>query len=114
MTIEEAQSLYQQAFELYNEGDFHKAISLFNRLLECDRRNPLLLGNAGINIFEVRKFRAISFCKSGQYDDAEKELKNLRAVVGQYRSRSVQMKYWELVAHHKGDTKRAMDEWIKL
>jgi tetratricopeptide (TPR) repeat protein len=114
LTGEEAQALYRQAFKVYNAGEFPKAISLYNKLLEGERRNPSLLGSVGINIFEVRKFRAISFCKSGRYAEAENELKDLQAVVGQYGGRSSQMKYWELVAHHKGDAKKAMDEWITL
>jgi ribosomal protein L40E len=105
-TTNQAQAIYHQADVLYKRGDFPRAIALYDKLLEAGLANP----------YEVRKGRAMACCKAGRFSEAEQELKQLLEVLKSHGApvASSQVMYWYLVAHYKGDEKKAMDEFVRL
>ena len=110
-TSEQARAAYRQATVLYDSGDFPGAIVLYDKLLRVSVSAAL-----GVNPYEVRKARPIAYCKVGRFDEAEYDLKRLLDVLKSHggSGSSSQVMYWYLVARHKGDEKKAMDEWLKL
>ena len=107
-TAEQARVIYRKADALYKKGDFSGAIVLYDRLLKA---LPGL-----INPYEVRQARAMAYCKTGRFAEAEQELKQLLNVLESHGATiaSSQVMYWYLVARYQGDTKKAMDDFIKL
>ena len=110
-TSEQALAIYRQAHVLYEKGDFRGAIALYDKLLQAS-----IVTLRGVNPYEVRKVRAMAYCKVGRFAEAEMELKRLLAVLRSHGASvaSSQVMYWYLVARYKGDEKKAMDEWLKL
>ena len=110
-TPEQARAVYRQANALYEAGDFVEAIVLYDKLVEAD-----VSVTVAVNQFEVRKARAMAYCKVGRFDEAEQEFKRLLVILKSQSGSGAgsQVMYWLLVARHKGDEKKAMDEWLKL
>lgn len=109
VTAEQARAIYHQADVLYERGDFPAAIMLYDKLLEAP---PGL-----VNPYEVRKVRAMAYCKVGRFSEAEQELKQLLDVLMSYGGTSASSSsvgYWYLVARYKGDEKKAMDKFVKM
>ncbi len=101
---EQALAIYRQATELYEKGDFEGAISLYDELLQAP---PWL-----INPYEVRKVRAMAYCKVERFEEAEQELEDLMNVLSRFGepSSGSQVRYWYLMAKYRGDQKRVMEE----
>jgi hypothetical protein len=113
-TVEQARAALRQANESYDGGDFHKAIALYDRLLQASA--TVLAQLPGANPYFIRENRAKAMCKVGRFDEAELELMRL---VSHLQSRGVPTAnsastYWLLVARLKGDETRAMNEFMKL
>lgn len=68
------------------------------------------------NRYEAIKDQAIANCKSGRYVEAEEALEKLLEVLKSFGSplANSPTMYWYLVARHRGDEKKAMDEFLKL
>jgi len=107
-TPEQARATYDQANVLYERGDFSGAIVLYDYLLDAP---PGL-----VNSYEVRKIRAMAYCKVGRFPEAEQELKQLLDILRHHGApvANSQVMYWYLVARCKGDEKKAMDKFLKL
>jgi hypothetical protein len=68
------------------------------------------------NLYELLKQKAIEDCKAGRFIEAGEKLSSLIDVLKQQGAplASSPTMYWYLVARHKGDEKKAMDEFLKL
>lgn len=51
-----AEALYNQAYILYDEGDFQKAIALLDQAIQTDPNNAKYLAERGYNHYEIGKF----------------------------------------------------------
>lgn len=69
-----------------------------------------------MNPHDVKKQEAIRACKEGRYEDALEPLEELLQLLASHGAptESSDTMYWFLVARHKGDTKKAMDEFTLL
>lgn len=67
------------------------------------------------NRYEQQKLRAIADCKAGRHVEAETQLAALLDVLKQFGGdiENSQVRYWYLVARNRGDTTKAMDEFMK-
>lgn len=82
---------------------------LFDRLLT----EPSL---STINPHDIRKVRAMAYCKAGQFMEAEEELKQLFDVLKSHGASVTNSPviYWYQVARYRGDEKKALDEFRKM
>jgi tetratricopeptide (TPR) repeat protein len=102
-SAEQAQTVFQYASVLSNKGDFMGAISLYDRLLAEAQHLT--------NPYKVREVRAIAYCEAGQFAEAEQALRELQDALGPVGSE--ELRYWQLVAQHKGNKSKAMEEFVK-
>lgn len=68
------------------------------------------------NHYDSLRRQAILDCENGHYERAEGALQELLELLKSYGAptASSQTMYWYLVARHKGDKDRAMQEFILL
>lgn len=68
------------------------------------------------NQYEAMKQQAIEDCKAGRFVEAEQSLSHLIRVLRQHGAplATSPTMYWYLVAQHKGDERKAVDEFLKL
>jgi tetratricopeptide (TPR) repeat protein len=108
-TVEQSRTAYRLANAFYDKGDYNRAIAIYDRLLS----GP---ASSLINTYEVRKSRAMAYCKASRFGEAEKELTQLLNVL-KSQGASVtnsQVMYWYLVARYQGDERKAMDEFVNM
>lgn len=108
-TIEQSRTAYRLANAFYDKGDHHRAIAIYDRLLSGS--------TAGlINPYDVRKSRAMAYCKVGRFGEAEEELTQLLDVLKSHGApvTSSQVMYWYLVARYRGDESKAVNEFVNM
>jgi tetratricopeptide (TPR) repeat protein len=105
-------SLLQRAGDCYDNGEFDKAIELYDQVL--DVYNPVR--DLNVNPYMVKEDRARAYCKVGRFEDAERDLSALLDMIERRtgRSSSSGMMFWLLVARYKGDEKKAMSDYIRM
>ncbi|MCB1243146.1 MAG: hypothetical protein AB7I98_03030 [Verrucomicrobiales bacterium] len=69
-----------------------------------------------MNPYDAKKQDAIRACKEGRFEDALEPLEELLSLLSSHGAptASSDTMYWFLVARHKGDEKKAMDEFMML
>ena len=104
--------------EILNDCEaYEKVIKIYDRILNEYPR-------FAINEFDIRRDRAIAYCHVERYEEAERELSEVistveesiirqgfGAMLGNKKSNS---HYWLLVARFKGNTDKAMNEFMRL
>ena len=105
---DEANQLLEQARSASEGGDLIHEIEL------CDR---LLTGYPDlINIHFIQSSRAAALCKIGRFSEAEPIF---RQILESHRQSglaiaSTRAMYWWLICYHKGDERKAMDQFVIL
>ncbi|HUV02293.1 MAG TPA: tetratricopeptide repeat protein [Desulfobacteria bacterium] len=110
-SIEDAETVAKRATAFHEKGDYADAIKYYTQLLNAPQ--------GFVDRYAVLQERGMAFCENGNFNEAERDLEEVLQVLGSDDyggdiSKDSQAMYWLMVARHKGDKKKAMDEFVKL
>lgn len=106
LSKEQLRQLLIEADELCDKSRFDEAVAIYQKVADSGE----------VNCYDVKQMMLKPLCEAGHFAQAEALAEELLGVLRQGGApvNSSRAMYWYLLAKHKGDKRRAMDDFVKM